>query len=176
LEAGLTVPECFISYAWGDSEHERWVERHLATDLQKAGITVVLDRWDNARIGSSVPRFLERIQRSNCVLVVGTPLYREKYDNRQPMGGYVAAAEGDLVGVRMIATEAVKRTVLPVLLAGEAATSFPPLLHARVYADFRNPDAYFETMFDLVVSIYEIPVMDDAVADLRESIARSRHS
>jgi hypothetical protein len=47
----LVVPECFISYAWGDKEQERWVERNLAPDLQKAGIQVVLDRWENARIG-----------------------------------------------------------------------------------------------------------------------------
>jgi small GTP-binding protein len=169
-ETRIRVPECFLSYAWGDSEHERWVEHHLARDLQKAGITVVLDRWDNGRIGSSVPRFIERIQRSDRVLVVGTPLYRQKYANVQPMGGYVAAAEGDLIGLRMIGTEERKESVLPVLLAGTADDAFPPLLQGRVYADFRDPDAYFPAIFDLIVSLYEIRVTDEAVADLRTSI------
>src|SRR5262249_53766737 len=45
-EQKITPPECFISYAWGVAEHERWVEKRLATDLQKAGIAVLLDRWD----------------------------------------------------------------------------------------------------------------------------------
>ena len=60
-EQKIAAPECFISYAWGNPEHERWVEHSLATDLHKAGITVVLDRWENARIGASVPRFVERV-------------------------------------------------------------------------------------------------------------------
>ena len=33
------------------------------SDLQKAGIGVILDRWDNAQIGASVPRFIERIEK-----------------------------------------------------------------------------------------------------------------
>ena len=60
-EQKIVAPECFISYAWGHPDHERWVEKSLATDLQKAGIAVVLDRWENARIGASVPRFVERV-------------------------------------------------------------------------------------------------------------------
>ena len=61
-EQKITPPECFISYAWGVPDHERWVEKRLATDLQKAGIDVVLDRWHNAQIGASVARFIERIE------------------------------------------------------------------------------------------------------------------
>lgn len=70
----------------------------------------------------------------------------------------------------MIGTEAKKGSVLPVLLAGTEETSFPPLLHGRVYADFREPMAYFIIAFDLILSLYEIPPRDPAVADLRESL------
>jgi hypothetical protein len=76
-----------------EKDHERWVEKSLATDLQKAGLGVVLDRWENARIGASVPRFVERIGKCDRVLVVGTPLYRQKYENGDPMRGYVLASE-----------------------------------------------------------------------------------
>jgi hypothetical protein len=169
-EEGRKPPECFISYAWGQAQHERWVERQLATDLQKAGIDVVLDRWENAKIGASVPRFVERVMKCDRVVVVGTPLYRHKYDNGDPMRGFVVAAEGDLIGKRMIGTEAKKESVLPVLLAGTEESSFPPLLHGRVYADFRDERAYFTTAFDLILSLYEIPPRDPAVADLRESL------
>ncbi len=166
----IEPPECFISYAWGEDEHERWVEQQLATDLLKAGIVVVLDRWENARIGKSVPRFVERVATCDRVVVVGTPRYRRKYDNDEAMGGFVVAAEGDLIGKRMIGKEAKKESVLPVLLAGSEESSFPPLLHGRVYADFRDQQAYFTTAFDLILSLYEIPFSDRAVADLRESL------
>jgi hypothetical protein len=164
-EQNVKPPECFISYAWGEVEHERWVERQLATDLQKAGIDVVLDRWDNQRIGASVPRFVERIATCDRVVVVGTPLYRHKYDNEEPMGEYVVAAEGDLIG-----KERKKQSVLPVLLAGTEEKSFPPLLHGRVYADFRKEESYFPMAFDLILSLYEIEPRNPAVADLRESL------
>jgi GTPase SAR1 family protein len=166
----LARPECFISYAWGDREQERWVERNLATDLQKAGIGVVLDRWENSRVGASVSRFIERIEQCDLIVMVGTPLYRKKYDNKDTSTGYVVAAEVDLISNRLMGAEAGKETVLPLLLAGERETSLPPLLHSRVFADFRNERGYFITAFDLILNIYRIAHHDQAVADLRESL------
>jgi small GTP-binding protein len=131
-QQGIKPPTCFLSYAWGEPQHERWVERELATDLHKAGIDVVLDRWENARIGASIPRFVERVATSDRVVVVGTPSYRQKYDNKDPKLGFVVAAEGDLIGKRMLGTEAKKQSVLPVLLAGTEESSLPPLLQGRV--------------------------------------------
>jgi hypothetical protein len=110
------------------------------------------------------------IGKCDRVLVVGTPLYRQKYENGDPMRGYVAAAEGDLIGNRMLGTEASKVSVLPLLLAGTVESSLPQLLHGRVYADFRDTQAYFATAFDLLLSLYEIPPQHQAVADLRESL------
>ena len=138
--------------------------------MQKAGIVVVLDRWENARIGASVPRFVERVEKADRVIVVGTPLYRKKYDNDEPMRGFVAAAEGDLIGERMIGTEVEKENVLPVLLEGTKKSAFPPLLHSRVYADFRNREAYFDTMFELLLSLLQILPQDPVAIDLRESL------
>jgi hypothetical protein len=105
-QEGIPAPDCFISYAWGDDRHERWVEHQLANDLANAGITVVLDWWENTRIGASVPRFIERIAGAGRIIVVGTSRYRTKYDNDEPMGSFVVAAEGDLIGKRMIGSEA----------------------------------------------------------------------
>ena len=59
-----------------------------------------------------------------------------------PLRGFVVAAEGDLIGVRLIGTQARKETVPPILLDGTDITSFPYLLHGRVYADFRVAAAY----------------------------------
>jgi hypothetical protein len=101
---------------------------------------------------------------------VGTPLYRQKAKNVASAKGSVAAAEWDVAGIRLLATEDQKRTVLPVLLAGEESESFPALLRGRIYGDFRNDDAYFTTAFDLILSLYQLPPNHSAVADLRESL------
>jgi small GTP-binding protein len=172
-QEGIPAPDCFISYAWGEQRHERWVEQELAVDLSNAGITVMLDRWENTRIGASVPRFVERIAGARRVIVVGTPLYRTKYDNNQPMGAFVVAAEGDLIGNRMIGSEADKESVLPALLDGTSESSFPPLLQGRVYADFRPAQRYLPTAFDLIASLYQIS-SDERVRELRHEFIDDR--
>lgn len=166
----ITPPECFVSYAWGVPEHERWVEKRLATDLQKAGISVVLDRWESSRVGASIMRFVERIDECDCMLVVGTRLYRQKAKNVISDKGSVVAAEYDLAGIRLLGNEEQKQAVLPVLLEGEASEALPPLLRGRVRADFRDESAYFTTAFDLILSLYQLPPNHPAVADLRESL------
>ncbi len=169
-DQGITSPECFISYAWGNPNHELWVERILAKDLQNSGITVILDRWENARIGASVPRFIERVGKADLVIVVGTSLYKKKYENNEPMRSYIVAAEGDIIGCRMIGTETEKQGVLPVLLEGNYKTSFPPLLHGRVYADFRKNEIYFNEVFKLILSLYQISPTDPVAIELNESL------
>jgi small GTP-binding protein len=166
----ITPPTCFISYAWGVAEHERWVEKRLATDLQKAGIAVLLDRWDNAQIGADVARFIARIEQIDRIVMVGTPLYRRKYENKDTATGYVVAAEVDLINNRLLGTEPQKQSVLPVLLHGDKTGSLPPLLHGRVHADFRDEPGYFTTAFDLILSLYQLPPNHPAVADLRDSL------
>jgi small GTP-binding protein len=168
-------PSCFVSYAWGSPEQESWVERQLATDLRNAGVEVILDRWDNAAFGGSIPRFISRIQGSQTVLVVGSPRYREKYENRRPEAGrpeagFVVAAEIDLIDQRMIGSEAAKSSVLPILIEGDEAASLPPLLQARVWGDFRRPETYFGSLFDLILTLFKIPFGHQAVADLRQTL------
>ncbi len=86
-----TAPSCFVSYAWGEAEQERWV-RGLANDLMNAGVEVILDRKDNPQIGANVARFISRIEKSDFVVAVGTPSYRLKYENEvSPTGSVVAA-------------------------------------------------------------------------------------
>lgn len=166
----LASPECFISYAWGEKDHERWVERNFAPDLQKAGINVVLDRWENARAGKSVSRFVARIARCDAVIPIGTPLYFQKFENGVSSTGSVVASEVDLINQRLMSTEARKETVMPVLLAGDKESSLPPLMWDRVFIDFRDLRTYFTTAFDLILDLYGVSHNDPAVADLRYSL------
>jgi class 3 adenylate cyclase len=167
---GLKAPSCFISYAWGNPEQEEWVEKSLASDLELAGINVVLDRWHNKRVGSSVPRFVASVAKCDYVVAVGTPLYRTKYDNEDPMRPFVVAAEGDLIGKRMIGTERGKESVFPALLEGTEETAFPDLLQGRVYADFRKAECYDSALFGLVLDLYRCPERHAAAEDLRRKL------
>ena len=168
-DQGKRAPGCFISYAWGDAEQERWV-RGLATDIQKADVEVVLDRTDNAHIGANVARFISRIPETEFIVVVGTPLYRRKYENKLSSTGSIVAAEVDLIQQRLTATEDEKNTVLPLLLEGTERNSLPPLLRGRIYADFRQETLYFASLFDLIITLYQIPFDHPAVNDLREAM------
>lgn len=56
----------------------------------------------------------------------------------------------------MIGSEAQKESVLPVLLDGTPESALPPLLQGRVCADFRLATHYFSSVFDLIVSLYQI--------------------
>jgi GTPase SAR1 family protein len=165
---------CFISYAWGEANHERWVEKRLVTDLKHAGINIVFDRVDNADPGANIARFIERIESAKAVLVVGTRSYLKKYTNKGKRAGTVVAAEVDLINQRMKGTERDKASVRPLLLEGDEKTSFPPLLRGRVYVDFRSEESYFASLFDLILSLYRIKVGDPAVADLRGALRDRR--
>jgi hypothetical protein len=98
---------------------------------------------------SRVPLFVERIEKSDRVIVIGTPLYRKKYENKESKTGYVVAAEVEMISNRLLGTNEQKESVLPLLLAGEISSSLPPLLHSRVHADFRDERVYFRTAFDI---------------------------
>jgi WD40 repeat protein len=171
---GSARPSCFLSYAWGVDEHERWVERSLARDLRNADIDIVLDRWENAAIGKNVARFISRISRCKKIVVVGTPLYVKKFENRKPSTGTVVAAEVDLINQRLLGTERQKDSVLPILLAGSSARSLPPLVRGRVYADFRDDSLYFCRLLDLILTLHEVPFDDETVRYLRDELATQR--
>jgi hypothetical protein len=90
------------------------------------------------------------------------------------MRGFVVAAEGDLIGKRMIGSEEQKETVLPVLLEGNQETAFPNLLQGRVYADFRSRELYVETTLDLIGRIHGIDMKGQMGVELRELIDPQR--
>jgi WD40 repeat protein len=168
-------PSCFISYAWGKQDEEKWVY-DLTNDLEKANIEVVLDQKDNVHIGASIPRFVQKISEVGFVVTVGTPRYKNKFENKDENKGYVVAAEFDLISDRLLGSEKSKRTVLPILLDGDVEGSFPPLLYRRKYADFRDEKNYFEQLFELIITLHQIPSDEDIVQELIFSLKNDAES
>jgi small GTP-binding protein len=165
---GAAGPSCFVSYAWGDAAHEKWVMT-LAKDLRDSGIGVVLDRWHNPP-GGSITEFVERIESSDYVVAVGSPEYLKKYAAKDE--DRVVGAEFRLIGTRLRMREEVRRRVIPALREGDEQTSFPPLLRDSVFVDFRSEKDYFVNLFDLILTVYRIPFDHPNLEGLREKMSR----
>ena len=170
------APTCFVSYAWGYREHEQWILR-LIDDLQNADIDVTVDRVNNLVTRSDTQHFASCIEQSEFIIVVGTPAYYDKYENKNPHYGSMVATEIDLINARLVGAKAQKESILPVLLAGKAEGSipaegsFPKLLQKSRYSDFSHEEYYFTALFDLMLTIYRIPFDNSLVRDLRSKVA-----
>jgi hypothetical protein len=161
-------PTCFISYAWDDPTHERWVEG-LADYLQNADVAVVFDRWHNTP-GTSISRFVERIETAEFVCAVGSPLYRQK-DNDQTRDA-VVRAELRLIKSKLRQRDDVCRTVIPLLRKGAASSALPPLMQDSVFIDFREESEFFIRLFELVLTIHDIPFDNVMARTHRDAIRR----
>ena len=160
------VPSCFMSYAWGKESQEKWVLT-LVQDLRNAGINVIFDRWHNLP-GTSITKFIERIKPSNYILAVGTPQYLEKYNSEDT--DPVVDAEIRLVNTRIRKRTKERESVIPLLLEGEQETAFPALFEDSVFVDFREENDYFVKLFDLILTLYNIPFDNPGLDELRESM------
>ena len=168
--------ECFISYAWRNPKEdadepkvEVWVAQ-LADDLRNAGFPVFLDQTDNADFGADISRFVDKVTQCDRVLVVGTPRYLTKYENKNHEKGSGVAAEMDQINLRLRGTEKEKRTVIPLLLSGSSDESFPPALRGKVRADFRDSETYLVTTFDVMLSLYDYSKTQPGIRDWREAL------
>ena len=159
-------PTCFISYAWGEAGHERWVT-NLARDLRNADLNVIFDRSQN-KPGASLTRFIELIASVDFALMIGTPLLREKYDATD--ADPVVVAELKLINTRLRKRAAESERVIPLLLEGEPPTSFPPLAEDSIFVDFREEDRYFERLFDLILILHGIRSDEPAMDEPREML------
>lgn len=160
-------PTCFISYAWGNNSLERWVTR-LADDLKNNQIEVLFDKWHSAAAGSHVGTYLERIETSDFVLIVGTPQYKEKRNDRDKPS--MLSKEIDIIYGVMLEKGAGMPKVIPLLLEGEKSEAFPTLLLGVVHIDFREPKLYLASLLDLLLNLHGIPTGEPSFAEYRERL------
>jgi len=123
------MPTAFISYSWESDQHKAWV-RDFAARLRADGIDVRLDQWDLVP-GDQLPEFMERaVRESDFVLVVCTPRYREKSDQRVGGVGY----EGDIMSGEVF-TDRNQRKFIPILREPPWPSSAPTWLLSKYYVD-----------------------------------------
>ncbi len=77
----------YLSYSWDSAAHKEWVSR-FAFRLEANGLKVVVDQW-HLKLGDSLPRFMETaIGTSDFVLLICTPAYKKRADERVGGVGY----------------------------------------------------------------------------------------
>lgn len=143
-------PVVFISYSWDSPEHKVWVAK-LADDLTSKGIYVLFD--DYLDTGTTLPMFMEYgIERSDKVLIIGTPKYKEKCTGISSG----VAFEDTIIRGSMFQNLGTKKFI-PCLREGEFAKSFPIILSGCKGHDFSKDDNYDENIDNLCRDIYGKP-------------------
>lgn len=141
-------PKVFISYSWDGEEHRSWV-RDLAVNLIREGIHVILDQW-HVVPGESLPRFMETAIRENdFVLIICTPQYKDKSENKITGSRY----EGDIIGAEILNFQNRKKFI-PILREGEWKEVAPTSLLGCFYIDLRGATYPRTSYNDLLATIH----------------------
>lgn len=134
-------PTAFISYAWESDEHKKWV-KDLATQLRVDGIDAKIDQWEVVP-GDQMPHFMEKsVRENNFVLIICTPKYKSKSENRIGGVGY----EGDIMTAEVLQISN-HRKFIPILKEGTKETALPSWLKGKYYIDLSN-DLHYNNNYD----------------------------
>ena len=165
-------PSVFISYAWESEELKRWV-LDFARDLRSKGVNVTLDRWDLG-LGDNRFQFMEQsVTRAEFVLVICTPAYAERSEERSGGVGY----ESNIITSR-IAEKAGKQKFIPVLRSGDWKTAVPAWLKFAVGCDLSGepyrPDQFHELLKTLHQKNASAPALGPVPAFEEEEAPQER--
>ncbi|KNZ41851.1 toll/interleukin-1 receptor domain-containing protein [Acetobacterium bakii] len=139
------IPKVFISYSWEDDVHKNWV-KEFAIKLQEEGIQISIDQWD-LTLGDQLPQYMETsIRENDFVLIICTPEYKKKSDNRLGGVGY----EGDIITGELFVQQN-KNKFIPVLRKGNWETAAPSWLQGRLGVDLLG-DQYLKNGYNNLVT------------------------
>lgn len=143
----MKIPKAFVSYSWDDDFHKEWVAE-LATKLRSDGVETILDQW-HAVPGDQLPAFMEKeIRENDYVLIICTPNYRQKSDQRKGGVGY----EGDIMTAE-VHTQGNHRKFIPVLARGTWDDSAPSWLRGKYFIDLSSSYRWTKNYSDLKATL-----------------------
>lgn len=141
------MSKVFISYSWEDDAHKEWV-RSLTDSLLANGIDATLDQYDLS-LGDRLPQFMEQsIAVSDYVLIICTPTYKQKSDNRSGGVGY----EGHIISGELLTTGN-ERKFIPVIRKGTVHTAMPNCLSGKLGIDLASEQHYKTNFNDLITTL-----------------------
>lgn len=145
----------FISYSWGNSEHQDWIV-NLATRLMNDTIDVILDRW-SLKDGHDIFSFMEEMVKSDeifRVLIISDKKYAEKANSRE--GG--VGTETQIITPSIYSKEKQEKFIPIVIERDENGEPFLPIyLKSRKYIDFSKIESYEDSYEELLRNILETP-------------------
>lgn len=146
----------FISYSWDNPEHQEWV-LNIAKDLMsKYGIDVILDQFELSA-GRDLTYFMEEsIEKADKVLIILTPNYKVKAEDRKNGVGY----ETSMITQEIFDSPITKIKFLPVLRLGDSKTSSPKFLKSKVYHDMVDNNLYINRLYELSRIIYDKSIIE----------------
>lgn len=154
------MPKVFISYSWDNPNHKSWV-RDLAASLREDGVEVILDQWDLI-LGDSLTQFMEKaISESDYILIICTPNYKRKADNRIGGVGY----EENIITAQSIHINN-KRKFIPILRKGSWRESAPIWLMDRMYEDLSGAPYSEENYIHLLATIHNIEIPAPPIGEM----------
>lgn len=143
-------PKVFISYSWEEDAHQQWV-REFADRLLADGIDTTIDQYD-ASFGDRLPHFMEQsITTADYVLIICTPLYKEKADNRKGGVGY----EGHIITEELY-SKGNERKFIPVVRKGSFDAAMPTFLAGKLGIDLTDTIHFENNYKDLITTIYGV--------------------
>lgn len=147
------VPVVFISYSWDSEEHKQWV-LDLSKDLrEKFRVYTLLDRY-NVGGDDLITFMMKGLKKADRVLIIGTPLYKEKLENSD--GGGVKF-EDQVITISLY-KEMGSNKFVPVLRDGSFTESFNTLIETRLGYDLRNDGQYEERLQELAADLWGQPM------------------
>jgi hypothetical protein len=141
----------FISYSWDNPEHQKWVLK-LASDLiARYGIIVILDQYELSA-GKDLTYFMESsIEKADKILVILTPNYKTKAENRTNGVGY----ETSMISQEVFESPVTNIKVIPILRLGNSLDSSPKFLRSKLYHSMLDDSQYDFQLLNLAKSIHD---------------------
>lgn len=143
-------PKVFISYSWEEDAHQQWV-REFADRLLADGIDATINQYD-ASSGDRLPHFMEQsITTADYVLIICTPLYKKKADNRKGGVGY----ESHIITEELY-SKGNERKFIPVVRKGSFDAAMPTFLAGKLGIDLTDSIHFDNNYKDLITTIYGV--------------------
>ena len=162
----MKTPTTFISYAWESDELKEWV-KNLATQLRQNSIDAKLDQWEIVP-GDQMPHFMEKSVRENdYVLIICTPKYKSKSENRIGGVGY----EGDIMTAEVLQSSN-HRKFIPILKSGTIETAIPSWLQGKYFIDLSDEHHFEKNFEDLRTTLLNVRETAPSLGSVQNKTAK----
>lgn len=139
----------FISYSWDSDEHKAKI-LHFVNKLRSEGLEVVFD--GDMRLGERITQFMEKsLEECEYVLLICTPLYKQKADQRTAGVGYE-----NMIITGELYEKQNEYKFIPILFSGSWKESIPIWMKGKLGIDLSNEATYKEQYKKLVQSLKQV--------------------